>query len=386
VFDTAVSRLSPYVEQAGDYVGPIAHRARTQTVKLAAETYDRAHPLLEDAAKFAVDSYDRVQPRLEEAARRGARFAADTYERVQPALDDVRVKGARIAADTLDKVQPRIEDALDRVSPAVDDVVGRVQPAVDEAFRRVGPAVDAARDKVQYDLLPRFSAALHEAADHPLAKETTSRMLAATAALKGDLELPPEKKKAGVGRRIAQVALIGAAVAGVVVAAKKLFGKSDTGWETHEPSKAYVADPVADVVEDVTAAADEAAEVVEEAAETATEATGDAVASAVDAAAEAADQVTDEAVGQPGEAVQDVVEGASAEAEAGDDAAPLAVSPYGEGSYVGAEPPEGYDIKGNERSKKFHVQGTGGYERTIADVWFNSHEAAERAGFVKAQR
>ena len=68
------------------------------------------------------------------------------------------------------------------------------------------------------------------------------------------------------------------------------------------------------------------------------------------------------------------------------DAAPLAESPYGEGSYVGAEPPEGFDIKGNERSMKYHLQGSGGYERTITDVWFDSTEAAERAGFVRAQR
>ena len=53
---------------------------------------------------------------------------------------------------------------------------------------------------------------------------------------------------------------------------------------------------------------------------------------------------------------------------------------------MGTTPPEGYTIKGNERSKKYHVPGTGGYERTIAEVWFNSEEAAAEAGFVKAQR
>ena len=43
-------------------------------------------------------------------------------------------------------------------------------------------------------------------------------------------------------------------------------------------------------------------------------------------------------------------------------------------------------IKGNERSMKYHVQGNGGYQRTIADVWFASEEAAVAAGFSKAQR
>ena len=53
---------------------------------------------------------------------------------------------------------------------------------------------------------------------------------------------------------------------------------------------------------------------------------------------------------------------------------------------MGSEPPEGYVIKGNERSKKYHVPESGGYGRTIAEVWFNSEEAAQQAGFVRAQR
>ena len=73
-----------------------------------------------------------------------------------------------------------------------------------------------------------------------------------------------------------------------------------------------------------------------------------------------------------------------------DETAPVAESVvsegYGEGSYVGATPPEGFNIKGNERSKKYHLAGSGGYERTIAEVWFNSEEAAQAAGFTKAQR
>ncbi|HRA07026.1 MAG TPA: 50S ribosomal protein L17, partial [Propionicimonas sp.] len=75
-----------------------------------------------------------------------------------------------------------------------------------------------------------------------------------------------------------------------------------------------------------------------------------------------------------------------ADAAEGDDASPLAGSPYGEGSYVGDEPPEGFVIKGNDRSMKYHLPGSAAYERTIAEVWFASEEAAEAAGFVRAQR
>ncbi len=66
-----------------------------------------------------------------------------------------------------------------------------------------------------------------------------------------------------------------------------------------------------------------------------------------------------------------------AEAEAAD-------TTYGEGSYVGENPPEGYDIKGNADSMKYHTSESPWYGRTIAEVWFNSTDAAEAAGFVAA--
>ena len=55
-----------------------------------------------------------------------------------------------------------------------------------------------------------------------------------------------------------------------------------------------------------------------------------------------------------------------------------------EGSYRGEKPPAGYDIKGNEDSMKFHTPESQWYDQTIAEVWFNSTEAAEAAGFVNA--
>jgi len=54
------------------------------------------------------------------------------------------------------------------------------------------------------------------------------------------------------------------------------------------------------------------------------------------------------------------------------------------GGYRGDNPPAGYDIKGNEDSMKFHTPESPWYSRTIAEVWFNSVEAAEAAGFVSA--
>jgi hypothetical protein len=54
-------------------------------------------------------------------------------------------------------------------------------------------------------------------------------------------------------------------------------------------------------------------------------------------------------------------------------------------SYIGPNPPEGFTIKANARSKKYHLPGAPNYDRTIAEVWFPTEEAAQAAGFTKAE-
>ena len=58
--------------------------------------------------------------------------------------------------------------------------------------------------------------------------------------------------------------------------------------------------------------------------------------------------------------------------------------PYGAGSHAALEDggePDGFPVKGNESSKLYHLPGTSFYNRTEAEVWFASAEAAEKAGF-----
>jgi large subunit ribosomal protein L17 len=66
------------------------------------------------------------------------------------------------------------------------------------------------------------------------------------------------------------------------------------------------------------------------------------------------------------------------------EAAPEA--PYGEGSHAPLddvnEAPEGFEIKGNADSMLYHVPGSSFYDRTVAEVWFATPEAAEAAGFA----
>ena len=46
--------------------------------------------------------------------------------------------------------------------------------------------------------------------------------------------------------------------------------------------------------------------------------------------------------------------------------------------------PEGYTVKGNADSGKYHVEGSQWYDQTIPEFWFKDAEAAEAAGFEPA--
>ncbi|MGD9702784.1 MAG: 50S ribosomal protein L4 [Acidimicrobiia bacterium] len=82
---------------------------------------------------------------------------------------------------------------------------------------------------------------------------------------------------------------------------------------------------------------------------------------------------------------------AAAEAEAKETDEPkvatfaaLPEGPHGPGSAAANEDgsaPEGFDIKGNADSMLYHVPGSRFYEQTVAEVWFDSAESAETAGF-----
>ncbi|WP_088289662.1 50S ribosomal protein L17 [Kineosporia sp. A_224] len=82
---------------------------------------------------------------------------------------------------------------------------------------------------------------------------------------------------------------------------------------------------------------------------------------------------------------------AAAEAPAVEETAAAAEStegPYGPDSAAApadGSAPEGFDIKGNADSMKFHTPESPWYGQTKAEVWFRTAEAAEAAGFVNAK-
>ncbi|MHA7297392.1 50S ribosomal protein L17, sunset domain variant [Pseudarthrobacter sp. MDT3-1] len=102
-----------------------------------------------------------------------------------------------------------------------------------------------------------------------------------------------------------------------------------------------------------------------------------------------------ELVLEPVSAKQAVVAEATQATQAAAKAAPVAeeapVAEAAEAKYAGSKPatadnvaPEGFEVKGNEDSMKYHVPGSRWYDATVAEVWFDSAESAAAAGFVPA--
>jgi large subunit ribosomal protein L4 len=78
-------------------------------------------------------------------------------------------------------------------------------------------------------------------------------------------------------------------------------------------------------------------------------------------------------------------------AEAPAEAAPAAFAAVADEDVAGGaqpgpdgEAPEGYEIKGNKDSMKYHAPGGRWYDATVAEVWFKTAADAEAAGFVEA--
>ncbi|MCW5952220.1 MAG: DUF5324 family protein [Propionibacteriaceae bacterium] len=382
-----------------DTVEDTAQVAAKKASEAFVEAAERLAPLIDQAAEY-------VGPIAEEAGRVTAKVASDTFSRVKPVLHDAQVRGARLASDAYDRVQPTIDNALQAVPPVVDSAVGRVRPAVDDVLERIPPLVEDARSLVQDDVLPKMASALKDIAKQPLAAEAAAQLALATAVVSKELRKAEKARKRSWPKTFGKLILAGALLGGIVVAIRKLLAPPNDGWHTHSPADAYVADPteavhkvaegakqaaekVADVAEDVAAAAadkiEDAKDAVADLADDAKDAAGDALDAAKDLAGDAKEAVED-AAEKAVDKAEDVVDDVKEALDDGDDAAPFADSPFGEESFQGSEPPEGYQVKANSRSRKYRVPGSAGYDGANADVWFASSEAAEAAGFTQAKR
>jgi large subunit ribosomal protein L17 len=83
---------------------------------------------------------------------------------------------------------------------------------------------------------------------------------------------------------------------------------------------------------------------------------------------------------EPVEAPADEPADEVVEAEAGAEADAGSHAPLEDAN----EAPEGFPIKGNQDSMKYHEPDSQWFEQTVAEVWFDSAASAEAAGYTKA--
>ncbi|QDP97642.1 hypothetical protein FOE78_18545 [Microlunatus elymi] len=347
--------VGPMVHQAADKIGPLAHEAAEKIGPLAHQAADVIGPFAQEAAErlapLAQAASDRVQPYAQQAVDRVRPYAERAAERIEP-----------YAHQAAERLGPYAETAKRQGAHAAAEAVEKWGPVLDEATGKIPPAIEVARERVYEEALPAIAERLHEIAD--------ADVVAAASKKAAELvPVKPAKKKGRWGKRFAILAGVLAAGGVAYVAAKKLLGGGqENEWEAARPATPYSSTTITEPQPG--AAAKTGTDSVAASAHTAPE--PDEVADAEPAT---------EADSKPAHAADEVE---ATEAGTGEESG--TESKYGEGSFIGSEPPEGFTIKGNERSMKYHVSDSTGYDRTNADVWFNSESAAQAAGFSKAQR
>ena len=296
-----------------------------------------AEEALEQGSNAFTDAVNYITPRAKQAGQHTYDYAKDAAQRVS------------------EGVSPFIQDARDRIVPLVSEAAERMQPTLEHAY-------ETAKERVEHDVYPVFQDLWTDANENPTVQEASRRVRSAVAALRGDLLLPepkpvPVKREGGLLGKILTVLGIAAVVGVVVIVIRAVLGSDDDGWSPaepmrpgHEDEEAAWGDSPFDSDSDVDTSAQESIDEAEE------------------AMVSEGGPLNPEDQSGAGESAQRAEQG------------------YGEGAYVGSEPPDGFNIKGNERSMKYHTPEAAGYDRTNADVWFNSEEAAQAAGFIRALR
>ena len=284
------------------------------------------------------------RPRIPTVIDRGTTALADARDHLIPLALDARDHLVPLAGQTRDRLVPLVQEAAARARPAVESAIAMARPVVATAVTKVNDVVDT-------EVKPRLIEFLEDVQAEPHIAAVTQHGLVGLVAPAAEPvveEEPVVVAPEPVAKRrhpVLKALFLGAVVAIVAYAVKTLLGPRDDDWETFdEPAPAEpepVAEPVAEPVIEHGRRGEE-----------------------------------------PGDATPpaDEVIRPAARVATGDG------SQYGPGSYVGPNPPEGYDIKGNAESMKYHVPGALAYNRCVAEVWFNSAEAAEAAGFTRAQR
>ncbi|MSS45867.1 hypothetical protein FYJ43_07415 [Cutibacterium sp. WCA-380-WT-3A] len=342
---------------------------------------------LETAAAYLAAAQDKAAP-----------LAAQVNDKISPLTDQISDKIGPLS----EKLGPLSDQAVEVGKKALDASKGYTQ-------EKVVPALHQAYDTFQKDVLPELEERAGKVASHPAVEEAARRGQAAFSALKGEsTELAAKagietksvkkaKRRGKAGKVFCTLAILGGIGAAAIVAGRRLLSSSDDGWTAHEPKVTYswtpgdqdAADKPSPKTDEKPAPQPETSHGSKSVAKPAKDdasVPADPVATMADEGgpAAAASETTAETAAfvDEGARSKTTTKDGAVKAPDNDTTGEAATAT----SYVGDNPPEGFIIKGNDRSMKYHVPGSGGYDRTIADVWFATEEAAQAAGFTKAQR
>ncbi|WOQ15885.1 hypothetical protein [Raineyella sp. W15-4] len=354
--DAAIKAATPYLDQAREIGAARVADAQTRIAPFTATAQAKLAPFAEQARERGTQAQEILTEYAQEAQARLAPVAQEAQARLAPVAHEAKVRGVAGARGTLDTLAPRLEQALLAVGPLAEeaatrikeDVVPRAEKFLDRAAEAVA-AEAAAPEPEPAAVAPKGRKARKEA-----------KAAAKLAKTQAKLAVAEEKLAARAGRKGGgtwKVLLILAGLIGIgILVAKKLGSPKEDAWQNYQPTPPAPAAPSAPAPAEQEAATEpDATEPDEMDDETA--------------------EVEAEMIGEGG-----------AVTEADSTVSTDTATSYGADSYVGTEPPEGYVIKGNPRSMKYHLPGSDSYERTVTDVWFATEEAASAAGFIKATR
>jgi hypothetical protein len=415
---TAADRLAA----AAVMLTPLAHSAATKIGPLAHSAADRVGPLAHLAA-------ERVAPYAQQAADAVTPYAHQAADRLTPLAASVKERGASVLHEAGERLGPRLDEAMDRVGPAVEAARDKVS---DELLPKLTEALAAvAASPLAVEAINRGKATL----------------AAATGELVLPPEKPKRRwpKRLGVIAALSGLAYV---LARKFLGSKDSQWQTARPTTPYVPPKPTAPDTAAaataapvqsttpDTADDVPTAEHEApgddpqagasahSEYLQANGEAEPDQPAEGGVEESEAVVGAEEASTDQAPWAEGSIE---VETSETEVVAGDGAPELVADDFpgtgpdtdpdaelvyvtesepesievepesspvvpdpqkysGEGVYVGIEPPEGYTIKGNQRSMKYHLPESGGYARTVAEVWFSSEAAAQACGFVRAQR
>lgn len=432
VAHAAAERTVALAHVAAEKVAPLTHQALEAVTPYAQQTRDAVTTYAQQVGPLAQQAADRVGPLAQQAAAAAAPYTALLVE-----------QGRRSGHDLADRLEPAFEAARDAFTGARDKVSSDVLPAVGAAAATAaasaGPLVTAATDKGKA-LVQSVRGEPVVVLPPPKKKRGWLTTLAVVAAAAGATYVvvrklvgdkgsqwqtarpstpyaSPVSAEAGVASPVAETGPTSTGPTDVVASTTSLYGTAGTGDTDPQTGEggpaAVVEDDDASAIADRNATVDAVAS-ADEADDAPTGTSASSLGAGSDEGSTADDSSSFESPGSS----EGTFGGADGASPLGEDRVQAEVEVAEErvyeepeaavwaeedtkmgggpaehpqryedlpGVYVGVEPPEGYTIKGNERSMKFHTFDSNSYARTIAQVWFISEEAAERAGFTKAQ-